>query len=520
MNRRESRRSRVPIPFLFAFLAGAAFLGCGGGGGGTDAGGPVGTVAAPTLNPSPGTYTNAPFVTISTTTAGASIRYTTDGSTPTSTTGSEYTGPFRVDRSVTVKAIARHSGWKDSPISSAGYTIVGTSGPADVYSYSAANPNGPVETIGGKPVIRLFGTTWCPHAAYIGPVFDRVAREYAAAGKIVAFHWQLDTEDDVLTSQVEAAAPVLEWAMFYEFSPNGSVPTIVIGGKYGRVGNACEGWTEGLLWEEEDLRAAIDEVIRETSLLAPSVATLSATSVTATGAVMNGSVNPNGRETTVWFEWGTDPALSAPAATSAQSVGSGIAGIPVSQSIGGLADNTAYYYRLAAQNAGGISRGEIDRFVTNPDDNLGLMYDEILATILRGALIDNQAGSALSIPPGYYRVQEFRNFADTSKACVVIGISRQYSVSLSGSSIPREGEEWVFSMWDFSSYTSIGRSAHVRDPYGHVFAFSILFGQPYFTVASATIDGVPISLSTQTYTTCVLNTSGWSGEPPWSLPVN
>ena len=43
-----------------------------------------GTVAAPTFNPPAGAYGSAQSVILSSTTAGASIRYTTDGSTPTS----------------------------------------------------------------------------------------------------------------------------------------------------------------------------------------------------------------------------------------------------------------------------------------------------------------------------------------------------------------------------------------------------------------------------------------------------
>src|ERR1700726_3464672 len=48
-------------------------------------GGVQGSVATPAFNPPAGTYSAAQTVTLSTTTAGASIRYTTDGSAPSST---------------------------------------------------------------------------------------------------------------------------------------------------------------------------------------------------------------------------------------------------------------------------------------------------------------------------------------------------------------------------------------------------------------------------------------------------
>ena len=81
------------------------------------------TVAAPAFSPLPGTYASAVDVTITTTTPGATIRYTTDGSTPTETTGAAYGAPVRVADSLTLTAVAFRPGWTASPVSTGQYTI-------------------------------------------------------------------------------------------------------------------------------------------------------------------------------------------------------------------------------------------------------------------------------------------------------------------------------------------------------------------------------------------------------------
>jgi hypothetical protein len=84
----------------------------------------TGTVATPTFSPTEGTYTTAQSVTISCTTPGASIRYTTDGSEPTSSTGTQYSGVIYVLTTTTLKAMAYCDGWIDSSTQTATYTIV------------------------------------------------------------------------------------------------------------------------------------------------------------------------------------------------------------------------------------------------------------------------------------------------------------------------------------------------------------------------------------------------------------
>ncbi|OKP98982.1 chitobiase/beta-hexosaminidase C-terminal domain-containing protein [Paenibacillus sp. P46E] len=79
---------------------------------------------APSANPAGGAVASGTTVALSTTTSGAAIHYTLDGSTPTS--GSAvYSGTIPVTGAVTIKAIAVKSGMTDSAVMSEAYTIMG-----------------------------------------------------------------------------------------------------------------------------------------------------------------------------------------------------------------------------------------------------------------------------------------------------------------------------------------------------------------------------------------------------------
>jgi thiol-disulfide isomerase/thioredoxin len=138
----------------------------------------------------------------------------------------------------------------------------GNSTNADIKTFQVVD--GPVETVNGKPVIRLFSTTWCPHCQWIKSTYDSIVKEYADQGKIVAYHWELDTKDNTLTPEVEGSVPASEMAVYQKFNPGGSIPTFVLGGKYYRVGNGYE-QEQNLTLEEKELRAVIDELIRQAS---------------------------------------------------------------------------------------------------------------------------------------------------------------------------------------------------------------------------------------------------------------
>lgn len=142
--------------------------------------------------------------------------------------------------------------------------------PVDTNNCTITNPaiktfkciSGTVETIEGKPVIRLFSTTSCPHCIWIKETYDRVVNEYVSQGKIVAYHWELDTGDNTLTNETETEIPASEQAVFQKFNPQNSIPTFVFGGRYWRIGNGYER-EQSLEKEEAEFRAVIEELIKE-----------------------------------------------------------------------------------------------------------------------------------------------------------------------------------------------------------------------------------------------------------------
>jgi hypothetical protein len=78
--------------------------------------------ARPIFSPAPGVYGSTQNVTLSDTTSGAIIYYTTDLSTPT-TASSRYQGPIAVSRSTTIRTMAAAPGLTSSSVANGKYTI-------------------------------------------------------------------------------------------------------------------------------------------------------------------------------------------------------------------------------------------------------------------------------------------------------------------------------------------------------------------------------------------------------------
>ena len=85
-------------------------------------GGTTETCATPTFSPVSGTYTEAQNVTINCETEGATIHFTTDGTTPDDSS-TEYIGAIEVSETMTIKAIAVKDNMNNSSVATAEYTI-------------------------------------------------------------------------------------------------------------------------------------------------------------------------------------------------------------------------------------------------------------------------------------------------------------------------------------------------------------------------------------------------------------
>ena len=78
---------------------------------------------APVISPSGGTYSAAQQITMSDSLSGAAIYYTTNGSTPTTSSTKYVAGGFQLSADSTVQAIASASGYLQSPVASAAYAF-------------------------------------------------------------------------------------------------------------------------------------------------------------------------------------------------------------------------------------------------------------------------------------------------------------------------------------------------------------------------------------------------------------
>jgi len=152
-------------------------------------------LARPTFSPPGGSYTTVQTVTISDVSTKA-IYYTTDGSTPT-TSSTVYSAPITVSSDETINAIAALSGWTNSPVANATYT--------------------------GFPVVDL---TWYPPAS--SPVRVTGYNIYRAVGSSSTFQLlnsSVDTETTYQDNLVQAGMSYTYYVESIDTSGVRSIPS-------------------------------------------------------------------------------------------------------------------------------------------------------------------------------------------------------------------------------------------------------------------------------------------------------
>ncbi|MFH0888505.1 MAG: hypothetical protein V1871_04785 [Planctomycetota bacterium] len=99
-----------------------------------------------------------------------------------------------------------------------------------------------------------------------------------------------------------------------------------------------------------------------TARLPPICTTDTASNITYNSAILNGTVNPNGIDTTAYFNYGLTTSYTE--TTTSQSIGSGTSNVSVTANISRLLSNTAYNFRVVGTSNSGTTYGDNLIFTT------------------------------------------------------------------------------------------------------------------------------------------------------------
>ena len=111
----------------------------------------------------------------------------------------------------------------------------------------------------GKPVVIFFSTQKCSSCSWIETAFNDVIDYYESQGKIIAYHWELDTGDNLRTEEKEEGIPAETLKSFKKYNEKNTVPSFVFGCKYVRLGNSG---SKNLEIEEDEFIKAIEKIIQ------------------------------------------------------------------------------------------------------------------------------------------------------------------------------------------------------------------------------------------------------------------
>ncbi len=268
--------------------------------------------------------------------------------------------------------------------------------------------------------------------------------------------------------------------------------------------------------------------------------TTAATAVTATGAELRGTVNPDGTAIDECvFEYGVTAApyeSSAPCAESAAEIGSGEAPVPVHLSVAGLEAGVTYHFRLSTTTAAASDHGQDVTFATLqatetlPATEVGGSSGTLNGSVIPGSqpvgecffqyvedsayepLAGNPYGAGTSAPCAESEAEIGTGFAPAHVHAVVsdleVGVTYHFRLVAGPSGAAREGSDLQFStggprliaQWAESVTVSEATVAAQLDTQGSATTYHVEWGPTSSPYANSTAEvaagnGIRVSIS-------------------------
>ena len=358
--------------------------------------------AAPTFSPAGGSYTATQTVTISSKTTGATIYYTTDGTTPTANS-TKYTAAIKVTSAETINAIATATNYSVSPMSSASYTITlpaatptfspaagtytsiqtvaissSTSGATIYYTADGTTPTASstpytgsikvsaTETINAIATASGYSTSTMGSAKYT--INLPVTAPTVTLTTITGITQTTATSGGNVTSDGNATVTARGVAWGASANPTTSGTKTTDGSGTGSYTSSLTGLTRGTTYHVRAYAtnskgtSYSSDTTFATITAIPVVTTTSVSSITNTTAASGGNVSDDGGSTVTarGVVWGTsaNPTTANSKTTNGTGTGS------YTSSLTGLTSGAAYHVRAYATNSIGTAYGADVAFTT------------------------------------------------------------------------------------------------------------------------------------------------------------
>ncbi len=153
---------------------------------------------------------------------------------------------------------------------------------------------------------------------------------------------------------------------------------------------------------------AVPGVDRSFGTTPPQVTTGTASDIRASGATLHATINPEGLETTYYFEYGPTDSYGFKVPVRAEHIDPGEEDIEVSAPVSDLGPSHAYHFRATAKNGAGLVRGDDEEFLTAPSHWTLRPFPSHPTRV---------AGTGLSTSPAWRRTGAWRSARTGASPC-------------------------------------------------------------------------------------------------------